>query len=68
MENFIKQYMVGEKPLVKEINILGLKMLDIEWSFMWEGGKTERTRFIRDLKSVGYQSYMGSSLYFIPVY
>lgn len=68
MENFIKQYMVGEKPLVKEVSIMGVKMLDIEWSFMWEGGKTERTRFLRDLKREGYESYMGSTLYFIPTY
>lgn len=68
MENFIKELMVGEKPLVKEVNIMGVKFLDVEWSFMWEGGKEERTRFLRDLKRAGYESYMGTSLYFIPTY
>jgi hypothetical protein len=68
MENFIKELMVGEKPLVKEVKIMGVKMLDVEWSNMWEGGKSERTRFLRDLKSAGYVSYLGTTLYFIPTY
>ncbi len=68
MENFIKKLMVGEKPLVKEVKIMGITFLDVEWSNMWEGGKDERTRFLRDLKRAGYESYMGSTLYFIPTY
>lgn len=68
MENFIKPYTIGEKPLVKEVNFMGVKMLDVEWSSMWEGGKSERTRFIRELKQVGYVSYMGTTLYFIPTF
>jgi hypothetical protein len=68
MENFIKEYMVGEKPLVKVVNIMGVKMLDVEWANMWDGGKSERTRFLRELKNAGYVSYMGSTFYFIPTY
>jgi len=67
MDNFVKSYMGGDNPLVKEVNMMGLKMLDIEWSNKFEGGKQERNMLIRHLKKSGYLCGM-FDLYFIPTH
>ena len=54
MDNFLKPYMIGEKPKVTELIIAGISFIDVKWSYEFDGHKRERTKIINHLKKNGY--------------
>lgn len=56
MDNFLEQYMVGEKPQVIEHKMIGMSIIDVKWSYEFNGGKPERLKVINHLKKLGYKT------------
>jgi hypothetical protein len=54
MDNFLKPYMVGDNPQVKESIIGTLSVIDVKWNYDFIGGKPERMKVIYRIKKMGY--------------